>query len=52
LTCENNSIIILPGWVEHGVKQVKIDDSDYYEGYGRYCISSFFNNKTKDFETK
>jgi len=42
LTCENNSIIMFPGWVEHGVKRVNIEDSNYYEGYGRYCISSFF----------
>ena len=40
--CENNSIIILPGWVQHGVKKVSIKDSDYYDGWGRYCISSFF----------
>ena len=52
LTCENNSIIILPGWVEHGVKKVKIENSDYYDGYGRYCISSFFSNKMKNFDTK
>ena len=26
LTCENNSIIIFPGWVEHGVSKVKIED--------------------------
>ena len=45
LTCENNSTIILPGWVEHGVKEVKISDSDYYDGYGRYCISSFFGSR-------
>ena len=42
LTCENTSIIFLPGWVEHGVREVKIEDSDYYDGHGRYCISSFF----------
>tara|TARA_B100000427_G_C15391647_1_gene543591 strand:- start:43 stop:663 length:621 start_codon:yes stop_codon:yes gene_type:complete len=46
-SCDNNSIIILPGWVEHGVKKVSINDSDYYDGYGRYCISSFFGNKGK-----
>ena len=40
--CENNSTIILPGWVRHGVKKVSIKDSDYYDGWGRYCISSFF----------
>ena len=44
-SCDNNSIIILPGWVQHGVKQVSITDSHYYDGYGRYCISSFFGNK-------
>ena len=38
----NNSMIILPGWVKHGVKKVSIKDSDYYDGWGRYCISSFF----------
>ena len=44
LTCENNSIIILPGWVKHGVKEVKIEDSNYYDGWGRYAITSFFTN--------
>ena len=41
-TCDNNSLIIFPGWVEHGVREVSINDSDYYDGYGRYCITSFF----------
>tara|TARA_B100001173_G_C15876107_1_gene499480 strand:- start:40 stop:690 length:651 start_codon:yes stop_codon:yes gene_type:complete len=45
LTCENNSIIIFPGWVEHGVKEVTIEGSDYYDGFGRYCISNFFGSK-------
>ena len=40
--CENNSMIIFPGWVQHGVSEVKIKDSDYYDGYGRYSITSFF----------
>ena len=44
-SCDNNSIIFLPGWVEHGVREVKIEDSDYYDGYGRYCISSFFGQQ-------
>jgi len=44
--CENNSIIIFPGWVEHGVKEVSIKNSDYFDGWGRYCISSFFGSKT------
>ena len=45
--CENNSMIIFPGWVEHGVKEVSIDNSDYYYGQGRYCISNFFGFKHK-----
>ena len=44
LTCRNNSIIIFPGWVKHGVKEVKIEDSNYYDGWGRYAITSFFTN--------
>ena len=46
-SCENNSIIIFPSWVEHGVTEVNIDNSDYYDGYGRYCISSFFGYQRK-----
>ena len=46
-SCENNSMIIFPGWVEHGVKEVSIDNSDYYDGQGRYCISNFFGYKHK-----
>ncbi len=41
VTCDNNSMIIMPGWVQHGVTRVNIENSDYYDGYGRYCISSF-----------
>ena len=43
--CPNNSTIIFPGWVEHGVTEVKIENSDYYDGYGRYAITSFFGHK-------
>ena len=45
--CDNNSMIIFPGWVEHGVNEVKIEDSDYYDGYGRYSITSFFGCNSK-----
>ena len=45
--CNNNSIIIMPGWVEHGVSEVNIEDSDYYDGWGRYAITSFINCKDK-----
>ena len=43
--CDNNSLIMMPAWVEHGVTKVSIKDSDYYDGYGRYAITSFFGNK-------
>lgn len=40
--CKNNSLIIFPGWVEHGVKIVSMQDSDHFDGYGRYAITTFF----------
>jgi len=27
---------------------VSIDNSDYYDGYGRYCISNFFGFKRNE----
>ena len=45
--CEHNSIIMMPAWVEHGVSEVTIKDSDYYDGYGRYAITHFFGCKQK-----
>jgi Rps23 Pro-64 3,4-dihydroxylase Tpa1-like proline 4-hydroxylase len=42
--CQDNSTIIFPGWVQHGVNEVKIENSDYYDGYGRYAITSFFSH--------
>ena len=47
LPCDNNSMVIFPGWVEHGVRKVKIKDTDYYDGWGRYAITSFFGCKDK-----
>ena len=43
--CPNNSLIMMPGWVEHGVSKISIKNSDYFDGYGRYAITSFFGNK-------
>ena len=40
-SCPNNSLIIIPAYVEHGVKKVQIKGSDYFDGCGRYCISQF-----------
>jgi len=46
--CNNNSIIIFPSWVEHGVREVRIDDSNYYDGWGRYAITHFLKFVLKD----
>ena len=46
-SCGHNSLIMMPAWVEHGVSEVSIKDSDYYEGYGRYAITHFFGCKQK-----
>ena len=51
-SCDNNSLIMMPGWVEHGVSKVSIKDSDYFDGYGRYAITSFFSNKDRKKETE
>lgn len=40
-SCDNNSCIIIPGYIKHGVRSVSLQDSDYYDGYGRYCITTF-----------
>ena len=45
--CENNSIIIMPGWVEHAVSKVSIEDSEYFDGWGRYAITHFFGSKDR-----
>jgi len=42
ISCDNNTMVIFPGWVEHAVRKVTIKDSDYFEGNGRYAITSFF----------
>ncbi len=46
-SCDNNSLIIFPGWVEHGVREVKIEESNYYDGYGRYAITNFFGSNMR-----
>ena len=43
--CPNNSLIMMPGWVEHGVSKISIKNSDYFDVYGRYAVTSFFSNK-------
>jgi len=40
-SCDNNSCIIIPGYIKHGVRPVSLQNSDYYDGYGRYCVTTF-----------
>ena len=47
--CENNTMVVFPGWVEHGVRKVSIENSDYFDGWGRYCISSFLSCRDRSF---
>ena len=44
-SCDHNSLIMMPAWVEHGVSEISIQDSDYFDGYGRYAITHFFGCK-------
>ena len=48
LECKHNHTIIFPGWVEHAVKKVSIEDSDYFAGMGRYCVSNFMCYRDDD----
>lgn len=45
LECNHNTMILIPSYVQHGVKPVLINDADYWEGHGRYCISQFMDAK-------
>lgn len=39
--CSNNKLIMIPSYVEHAVREVHIENEDYYNGSGRFCISQF-----------
>ena len=43
---ENNTLIVFPSCLRHGVTQVKMDDGvEAWKGHGRYCLSSFMSIK-------
>lgn len=42
-SCDNNTLIIFPGYIEHEVKEVLISNDAYWNGNGRYCISQFLS---------
>jgi len=39
--CKNNSMILMPTYILHGVKQVNLENDYYLSGNGRYCITQF-----------
>jgi hypothetical protein len=41
--CNNNTLIIIPSYMAHGVRTVKIDSDEYYSGNGRYAITTFID---------
>lgn len=41
--CDNNTLIIIPGYIQHEVLPVHIEKSAYWDGDGRYCISQFLS---------
>lgn len=45
--CNHNTLIILPGYIQHEVKEVSLLNDDYWNGNGRYCISQFLSIEPK-----
>jgi Rps23 Pro-64 3,4-dihydroxylase Tpa1-like proline 4-hydroxylase len=39
-SCKNNSMILIPGYIAHGVNPVNISEKPY-EGFSRFCITQF-----------
>lgn len=46
--CENNSMIIAPSYVKHGVNEVKIEKSNCGLGYGRYAVTHLFGHNHRE----
>lgn len=45
IECNHNTMVLIPSYVEHGVRPVSVKDVDYWGGQGRYCISQFMDAK-------
>ena len=39
--CNNNTLIVMPSYIKHGVRTVNIDENNYHAGNGRYAITMF-----------
>ena len=49
--CNDNTLIVIPAYVAHGVRTVKIEDDDYYSGNGRYAITTFIDYRRRSNKT-
>lgn len=50
IECNDNTMILIPSYVEHGVKEVFISHEEYWNGNGRYCISQFMDLKNTAYD--
>jgi Rps23 Pro-64 3,4-dihydroxylase Tpa1-like proline 4-hydroxylase len=41
--CSHNSMILIPGYVEHGVNKIKTEETPY-SGHSRYCMTQFLSH--------
>ena len=39
--CKNNSMILIPSYVYHGVRKIILEEESSFTGNGRYCITQF-----------
>jgi hypothetical protein len=43
--CKNNSMILIPAYVWHGVRKIILEEESSFTGNGRYCITQFIKIK-------
>jgi hypothetical protein len=43
--CKNNSMILIPSYVWHGVRKIILEEESSFTGNGRYCITQFLKKK-------
>jgi hypothetical protein len=45
--CNHNSMIMIPGYIKHGVKQITTQEKPF-SGNSRYCMTQFLHYKSND----
>jgi len=46
-SCDHNSMIMIPGYIKHGVKQITTQEKPF-SGNSRYCMTQFLHYKSND----